>query len=151
MFRYKTLMVVLVVLGTALFCVAGGSSQQAPSAGSPTYRSVQLNVVVTTASGQWVTDLEQKDFVIFDNNSARPITSFDVVLISPTDQKNAPILKSASQAHNTGAEDRGERFYYAITFDSAVAERPDEYHRIEVKVKRPKLTIRSRQGYFAQP
>jgi hypothetical protein len=147
MFGYKSM---TIVLGTALFCVAGGSAQQAPSAGTPTHRSVRVNVVVTTASGHWVTDLQQKDFVIYDNNSARPITSFDVVLIGPAGQKNAPIMKLASQGPNTGAENRGELFHYAITFDGAVAEQP-EYHSIEVKVMRPNLTVRTRKGYLAQP
>jgi hypothetical protein len=141
----------LVVLGMALFWVAGGSAQQAPSAGTLSHRSIHVNVVVTTASGQPVTDLQEKDFVIFDNNSARPITSFDAVLIGPTRQKNAPTMKLASQVPNTGGSEQGDLFQYEITFDGAVAERPDEYHSLQVKVKRPNLKVRARKGYFAQP
>jgi VWFA-related protein len=41
--------------------------------------------------------------------------------------------------------------YYEISFVPAAAERPDEYHRIEVKIAKPGLTGRTRQGYYAQP
>jgi hypothetical protein len=75
-----------------------------------------LNVVVTTESGKPVTDLEQKDFTIFDNRAVRAITSFDAVLTSPTPPRNAPIMRSASYAPKTGAEKRGEFFRYEITF-----------------------------------
>lgn len=40
--------------------------------------------------------------------------------------------------------------YYEISFDSAQAERPDEYHQLEVKLAKPGLTARTRQGYYAQ-
>ena len=41
--------------------------------------------------------------------------------------------------------------YYEISFAAPAAERPDEYHRIEVKIAKPGLTGRTRQGYYAQP
>jgi VWFA-related protein len=41
--------------------------------------------------------------------------------------------------------------YYEISFMPAAAERPDEYHSLEVKVSKPGLTARTRQGYYAQP
>jgi VWFA-related protein len=41
--------------------------------------------------------------------------------------------------------------YYEISFDSAPAERRDEYHHLEVKIAKPGLTARTRQGYYAQP
>jgi VWFA-related protein len=40
--------------------------------------------------------------------------------------------------------------YYEITFDAAPAERPDEYHQLEVKLAKPGLTAHTRQGYYAQ-
>jgi VWFA-related protein len=40
--------------------------------------------------------------------------------------------------------------YYEISFDSAQAERPDEYHQLEVKLAKPGLTARTRRGYYAQ-
>ncbi len=39
--------------------------------------------------------------------------------------------------------------YYEISFDSSPADRSDEYHHLEVKVAKPGLTARTRQGYYA--
>ncbi len=41
--------------------------------------------------------------------------------------------------------------YYEISFAAAPAERPDEYHGIEIKIANPGLIARTRQGYYAQP
>jgi len=41
--------------------------------------------------------------------------------------------------------------YYEISFDATAAERPDEYHHLEIKIAKPGLTARTRQGYYAQP
>jgi VWFA-related protein len=41
--------------------------------------------------------------------------------------------------------------YYEISFTPATAERPDEYHHLEIKIAKPGLTARTRQGYYAQP
>jgi VWFA-related protein len=41
--------------------------------------------------------------------------------------------------------------YYELTFNAAPAEKPNEYHSIEVKVAKPGLLARTRQGYYAQP
>ena len=41
--------------------------------------------------------------------------------------------------------------YYEISFNSPPAERPNEYHRIEIKLAKSGLTARTRQGYYAQP
>lgn len=41
--------------------------------------------------------------------------------------------------------------YYVLAFESAAAEKPDEYHSIEVKVDKPRAIARTRTGYYAQP
>lgn len=41
--------------------------------------------------------------------------------------------------------------YYEISFAAPAADGPDEYHHIEIKVAKPGLTARTRQGYYAQP
>ncbi|HTV57539.1 MAG TPA: VWA domain-containing protein [Verrucomicrobiae bacterium] len=41
--------------------------------------------------------------------------------------------------------------YYILTFDPPTAAKPDEYHSLEVKVDKPKLTARTRTGYYSQP
>jgi VWFA-related protein len=41
--------------------------------------------------------------------------------------------------------------WYEITFDASVAERPNEYHHIEITMGKPGLTARTSNGYYAQP
>ena len=41
--------------------------------------------------------------------------------------------------------------YYALSFSALPVDRPNEYHRIEIKVAEPGLVARSRQGYYSQP
>jgi VWFA-related protein len=41
--------------------------------------------------------------------------------------------------------------YYQISFGTTPAQRPNEYHHFEVKVAKPGLTARTRQGFYKQP
>jgi VWFA-related protein len=41
--------------------------------------------------------------------------------------------------------------FYTLTIDTAKAERPNEFHAVEVKVATPGLIVRTRDGYYAQP
>jgi VWFA-related protein len=41
--------------------------------------------------------------------------------------------------------------YYELTFRPAPAEKPNEYHALQVKVATPGLVARTTQGYYAQP
>ena len=41
--------------------------------------------------------------------------------------------------------------WYRIGFDAAAAEHPNEYHHIDVRLDKPGLTARTRDGYYAQP
>lgn len=41
--------------------------------------------------------------------------------------------------------------YYELTVEALPAEQPNEYHHLEVKVDKPGLVARTRQGYYAQP
>lgn len=159
------------VLAVIVLCMTTASAQQTSSEGGAASRNVRLNVVVTTASGQCVTDLQQKDFKIFDNNLAQPITSFRTVTISPK-QKEVPdrvyspsfrAVTSAKQVEvpdraysagngaDTGCYQQGELFQYEITFNVPSDARPNEYHAVEVKIYKPNLTVRTRRGYFTQP
>jgi hypothetical protein len=147
MFGYKG---ILIILGAPLLWVAAGSGEQTPPAGISTPRSIHLNVVVTRKSGQPVTDLQQRDFAIFDNNSTRSIRSFAAVIIKPKSPEVTAPLKFAGEASDAGTDDPWELFQYEITFDAPCAERANEYHQVEVKVYKPNLIVRARQGYFAQ-
>ena len=41
--------------------------------------------------------------------------------------------------------------YYELTFAAPAAEHSDEFHHLEIKIGKPGLTARTRQGYYAQP
>jgi VWFA-related protein len=41
--------------------------------------------------------------------------------------------------------------YYELTIEALPAEQPNEYHHLEVKVDKPGLVARTRQGYYSQP
>jgi VWFA-related protein len=41
--------------------------------------------------------------------------------------------------------------YYEISFDPPTGDKRDEYHRLEIKLAKPGLTARARQGYYSQP
>jgi VWFA-related protein len=41
--------------------------------------------------------------------------------------------------------------YYEISFVPQPTEGPNEYHQLEIKLAKPGLTARTRQGYYAQP
>jgi VWFA-related protein len=42
-------------------------------------------------------------------------------------------------------------FFYTVALAAAPAEHPNEFHLITVKVDKPGLTVRTRNGYYAQP
>jgi VWFA-related protein len=41
--------------------------------------------------------------------------------------------------------------YYTLSIDSAPAERPNQYHQIDIKTNPPNLKARTRTGYYAEP
>jgi hypothetical protein len=160
---------VVAILAVMLLCIATASAQQGSSEGGAASRVVHVNVVVTTASGQCVTDLQQKDFKILDNNLPQPIKSFKTVTISPKQMEVPDRVYSPRAAAspkqvevpdraysygngaNNGCYEQGELFQYEITFNVPSDARPNEYHGVEVKVYKPNLTVRTRRGYFTQP
>jgi hypothetical protein len=167
MFIYKRVFSVLAVM---VVCSTTASAQQGSSEGEAASRIVHVNVVVTTASGQCVTDLQQKDFKIFDNNLPQPIKSFKTATISPKqmevpDHDYSPSFRSATSpqqvvpdraySYGNGAKngcyEQGELFQYEITFNVPSDAQPNEYHGVAAKVYRPNLIIRTRRGYFTQP
>jgi hypothetical protein len=162
---------VAAILAVMLLCITTASAQQGSSEGGAASRVVHVNVVVTTASGQCVTDLQQKDFKIFDNNLPQPITSFKTVTISPKQMEvpvrdYSPSFRDAASPKqvqvpdraysygngaNNGCYEQGELFQYEITFNVPSDAGPNEYHGVEVKVFKPNLIIRARRGYVTQP
>jgi VWFA-related protein len=42
-------------------------------------------------------------------------------------------------------------FYYELSFNPLPGDRPNEYHNLEIRIAKPGLTARTRQGYYSQP
>jgi hypothetical protein len=142
---------VFAVVAVMVLGITAASAQQGSSEGGAASRNVRLNVVVTTASGQCVTDLQQKDFKVLDNNLYQTITSFRAVTISPKPIEVPDRAYAAGAGADTGCYQQGELFQYEITFNVSSDARPNEYHGVEVKVYKPNLAVQTRRGYFTQP
>jgi hypothetical protein len=137
---------ICLVLAATLLCSLKGHAQQASLTDDPIVRSISFVVVVTTKSGHPVTDLQQQDFKVFDNNSVRPIRGFRVIT-----ESKGPIDGSAASIRSIAGNDNLHLFpRYEITFDRARGRRPNEYHQVGILVDRPDLTISTRDGYYAR-
>ncbi len=141
--RVFAVLTAMVVWSTTAF------ARQASEGGSAS-RSIRVNVIVATADGQCVTDLQQQDFKIYDNNSIQPITSFGAVIIGAKPKLPRLVYISGDGAYRRCYE-QGELFQYELTFNVPENALPNEYHRVEVKVNKPNLVVRTRDGYYAQP
>jgi len=68
------------------------------------------------------------------------------------DQTGGKVLNSsndmAGEIANCLADARG---FYTISFEAPAGDGPNEYHALQIKVDKPGLTARTRQGYYAQP
>lgn len=67
-------------------------------------------------------------------------------------------VQSGGRALNTSNDVAGSiatcladaKAYYTLSFDSAAADHPNEYHGLQVKIGKPGLTAHTRTGYYAQ-
>ena len=66
-------------------------------------------------------------------------------------QSGGQAINSTGLAESLQKVAREADSYYELTFAPRSAEKPNEYHSIEVKVAGPGLVARTRQGYYAQP
>jgi hypothetical protein len=138
-----------VLTGLVLFITTASSQQAFIDSGSVS-RNVRFNVVVTTASGQCVTDLQQQDFTIFDNNSTQAITSFRAITVNPNRVKVSHRVYVVGNGADTGCYEQGVLFQYEITFNVPSDARRNEYRSVGIRVDRPNLNVQTRQGYYAQ-
>jgi VWFA-related protein len=124
-------------LGIVVACIAGlaavalvartqepakpaSTEAQQPVATAPVIttesRLVLVDTVVTDKKGQYVTDLTQKDFKVFEDNKEQPITSFS----SGSD----PAIQNANQKH-----------YMILFFDTSSMEMADQMQARQAAVK----------------
>jgi hypothetical protein len=146
MFVDKRVFAVLAIL----VCTATAFAQQRSARGGAFSRSVRFNILVTTAAGECVTDLQERDFKVFDNNLIQPIVFFRAGSISP-EGVEVPHLVYATGAGTNGCFGQNGLFRYEITFTIPDDARRNEYRKVCIKVDRPNLIVRARQGYYVQP
>jgi len=145
MFVYKRVFAVLAIL----VCTTTAFAQQRSARSGAASRNVRFNVVVTTASGQCVMDLQERDFKVFDNNLNQPIAFFRAGPISRNGVEIPHVVYAAGAPIN-GCFEHGEVFQYEITFNVPNDARLNEYRQVGIKVNRPNLVVQTRQGYYAQ-
>jgi TonB family protein len=90
---------------------------------------VVVDVTVTDRLGQQVPGLRSSDFSLLENNVAQPIETFAMVPLS-------------------GAS--GTTSYYLLGYRAAPAQPGGAFRKLQVKVDRPDVHVRSREGYYAQ-
>jgi hypothetical protein len=129
----------------ALMLGSGLAVAQQPTKGTAS-RTVRVYVVVTTQSGQPVTDLDERDFSIWDNSVEKRITSFQSPRTPPSG--SVQVVQMTGQAKVVSGHPIGA---YLLYFDAAIGKEPNEYHALGVRVDRPNLNVIARQGYYAQP
>jgi VWFA-related protein len=67
-------------------------------------------------------------------------------------QSGGRVLNSSNDLTQEIAECVSDaKAFYVLSFESARADHPNEYHAIEVKVDKPGARVRARTGYYAQP
>src|ERR1700679_456650 len=97
-----------ILLLAALFCSAGASAQQPNRPAQSANNAIQLDVVVTAKSGPPVTDLQQQDFTLLDNNAPQPITSFQVVSGRQALIEIVVVIDAVNAAYQTVAFERSQ-------------------------------------------
>jgi hypothetical protein len=137
------------LLGAGLLCGVAAFAQRSPSDGISADHVVPLNVVVMTSSGQFVTDLQEPNFKVFDNNSRQVIASFKSVFSEPRPYVLSQ-LTNVANVRGASLGTHGELFQYELTFEAPTPQKPNEYHAIEVRVDRPGLIVTTRNGYWAR-
>ena len=87
-------------------CVARASAQEHHPPAPPTNHSIRLDVVVTAKSGPPVTDLQQQDFTVLDNNAPQAITSFQLVNGRQAPMEVVVVIDAVNAAYQTVAFER---------------------------------------------
>lgn len=88
----------------------------------------------------------------------KPVTKWDQA--NPGNMAlQALAVQSGGQVLNSSNDVAGEvdkcmqdgTAWYTVTFDAETAEKPSTWHNVQIKVDKPGLTVRTRNGYYAQP
>jgi VWFA-related protein len=84
--------------------------------------------------------------------SATKVQNGDLALQVLAVQSGGRVFNTSNDIAKSIATCLGDaRVFYTLSFDAPVANYPNEYHSLQVKISKPGLTARTRAGYYAQP
>lgn len=78
-------------------------------------------------------------------------TARSLALQSIATQSGGRVLEGRNIADSIAICAAEARMYYALSFDSLPASKPDEYHSLQVKVSRPGLRVLTTTSYYGEP
>jgi hypothetical protein len=127
-----TAVVVTVCALSVTFARQDGVRAQAPRAA---FRSgvelIALSVTVSNSQRQYVGDLNRDDFAVFENGVPQTVTFFG---------KSTAVYADIREELSS---------QYSLAYESGAGARDGQWRRIAVRVNRPDVIVRTRQGYFA--
>ncbi len=84
--------------------------------------------------------------------SAKKVQNGNLALQVLSVQSGGRVLNSSNEIDKSIAICLADaKAFYTLSFDPPAADRPDEYHNLQVRIGKPGLTARTRTGYYAQP
>jgi VWFA-related protein len=96
------------LLCASFVCTAALCAQQNATPGPAPASRIDLDVVVTAKTGPPAGDLQQQDFSLFDNKTARHLTSFQAVTGSQNTTHILLVIDAVNTSYENIAYERGE-------------------------------------------
>jgi VWFA-related protein len=104
-------------------------------------REGHITLYMVDPSGTADLELGLQDIPVNHTRPADTATQSGGLALHPGNDMASAMLQCVADA----------RTYYEISFNPTTADRPNEYHHLEIRVAKPGLTARTRQGYYSQP
>jgi VWFA-related protein len=114
--------------------------------------NVETRGVAGTSPGQYYDYQQFLAGVKSPNQAYPPALSLQVLAV----QTGGRVFNQSNDLPGAIADEIGKAAsdaspFYVLTFQAGRADRPNEYHSLEVKVAKPGVIARTRTGYYAQP
>ena len=134
MFRQFRIFVLILLLIPISFLVPQDRESGKERKSRPTFRLpvnvIAVHVTVNNAQGNPVTDLQQKDFRIFEDGKAQAIQTFSMESYEPIPSKEPRLLIGGSRQHETSANPSRPRMI-SLVIDDITASSRDYFPLVE--------------------
>jgi VWFA-related protein len=114
--------------------------------------NVETRGVAGTSTGQYYNYQQFLAGVKSPNQAYPPTLSLQVLAVQTGGRvfnRSNELPGAIADEIAKGASDASP--FYVLSFQAGRADRPNEYHSLEVKVAKPGVVVRTRTGYYAQP